>query len=71
MHQVLCFPSEKNTLQLDGGDINKIIDNGIDGKTCRTLYLQFSGDIAAMSDHSIHGDSEVVGYLFVRHALYE
>ena len=35
------------------------------------MYLQFPGDVAAVSDDGVDGDEEVVGNLLVRHSLHE
>ena len=56
-------------LQLDGGDVDQAIDDGIDGEACGRMNLQLAGDVAAMGDDGIYRDVETVGDFLVLQAL--
>ena len=58
-------------LQLDGGDVDQAIDDGIDGEACGRMNLQLAGDVAAMGDDGIHRDAEAVGNFLVLQALHD
>ena len=49
--------------------IHQVIDNGIDGQTGNAVYLQLTGDVAAVSDDGVGGNAQMVAYLLVAHAL--
>ena len=59
------------TSKLYGRNIDKIVDYCVNRESCRTVYLQLSGDVAAMGYHCIDGYAEMVGNLFVGHTLHE
>ena len=60
-----------HVLESDGRDIHKVVDNGVDGEAGGRVDLEFAGDVATMGNDGIDGDAEMVGNLFVRHALHQ
>ena len=55
--------------ELDAGDINQAVDDGIDGQASGGMDLELAGDVAAMGDDGVNGDTQMVGNFLVRHAL--
>ena len=60
----LCGGSE-----LDGGDVDEFVDNGVDGEPGGGVDLQLAGDVAPVGDDGVDGDAEPFGYLLVLQAL--
>ena len=58
-------------LQLDCGNIYKAFGDGIDGETCRRMYLQLTCNILAVSDNSVDGNAKMVSHLLICHALHQ
>ena len=56
-------------LQLDAGDVDKAVDDGVDGEARRRMNLKLAGYIATMGDDGINRDAETVGYLLVEQSL--
>ena len=50
---------------LDSRDVHQSVDDSVDGKACRTMDLQFAGDVASVGDDGISGDTEVISDFLV------
>ena len=57
-------------LQLDAGDVDEAVDDGVDGEARRGMNLKLAGYIATMGDDGINRDAEAVGYLLVLKSLH-
>ena len=51
-----------------GIDIYQTVHDGVDSQTRRRMDIQFRGDMFAVRDDGVHGDTEHVGDLFVTQA---
>ena len=58
-------------LQLDAGDVDEAVDDGVDGEAGGGMDLELAGDVAAVGDDGVDGDAEAVGYLFVEEPLHD
>ena len=57
-------------LQLDGGDVYQVVDDGIDGEARRGVDLELSCDVSPVCDDGVDGDAEVVGDFLIGHSLH-
>ena len=52
------------------GYVDEVIDDCIDGETCRRMDLQLSRYVASVGYNGVDRDEEVVGYFLIAHALH-